>query len=150
MNVAAKAAESARKAELDARKAKRHADDAWGIVEKMRRMMFEPPARESASPGCVRGWELKVRLLGGKTLFGMACPEHGLQYTVAAYSGEVMKPENMALHNGAEKPTQGSRIACGKCAGELVGDFHRGGGGEVPRAVLHELERVAEAGGAAE
>jgi hypothetical protein len=94
----------------------------------------------------VLGRDLFFPLRDGRNLCGMACPEHGLQYSQITELGGNCKPDLVRLHNGARRPQFADKMQCTHCGAELVGpvieSWHQDL--EAPASVWHELLEVVE------
>jgi hypothetical protein len=131
---------AARRAQAAADAAEQSVDEIHAINACFRKMMEAPPP---PSPGHVRGERLKVPLPDGRTLFGMACVEHGIRYLRRGYVGDMVVLSEVECYNGADPPESGP-VICDVCGKLLAGPMMQCAYGEVREEVLQKLREVAE------
>jgi hypothetical protein len=96
------------------------------------------------------GHALQVPLPDGRTLWGLACPEHGLRYSCPERRGGRWNMAAFVRHNGQATPVPGERIACSECREYLAYAGGRGSFLYVPDVCLDQLREVARGLGEAE
>ena len=92
----------------------------------------------------VTGADLCVELYGGLSLYGFACPAHGLRYVMQAHPGDAMTIDNAEPVRNAKPPDPvGRGIQCDVCAESMAYTGRHGRARTAPGDALADLQRKA-------